>query len=329
MKDKIFNALKQEYSYLGLGDALLQAQAESLANLGFVTDENLDAVVKAQAAGLKAYQAANDKRVADALSKENAKSAKDKENAAKQTSELQSKIDELAKQAEADKSTLAKQAEELKAAQELQKQLDELKAKTEQQNAEYEKRKADLLAFITGAPQQPQTDKQPAPVQAQVPQPQPEPKQEPKQQQPTFDEAAFQKKLEKEWAKKFETVTNANGTQIQQMLEANKQLAEQVQALVRENTEYKAAKAAENRRNFILNKAHELGIPEWRINEGFSIADNADETAITNTLTTVSNNIRANVLPQNGVNMPNLGGNNNPDTSATIDAIAAQLVQTI
>lgn len=263
MKDKIFNALKQEYSYLGLGDALLQAQAESLANLGFVTDENLDAVVKAQASGLKAYQAANDKRVADALSKENAKSAKDKENAAKQTSELQSKIDELAKQAEADKSTLAKQAEELKAAQELQKQLDELKAKTEQQNAEYEKRK------------------------------------------------------------------NANGTQIQQMLEANKQLAEQVQALVRENTEYKAAKAAENRRNFILNKAHELGIPEWRINEGFSIADNADETAITNTLTTVSNNIRANVLPQNGVNMPNLGGNNNPDTSATIDAIAAQLVQTI
>lgn len=325
MKDKIFAALKQEYSNLGLGDTLLQAQAESLANLGFVTDENLEAIVKAQANGLKAIQAANDKRVGDAL----AKSAKEKETAAK---ELQAQVDELSQQIEADKKTLTKQAEELKAAQELQAKLDELKAQTEKQNAEYEKKKADLLALITGAQPQSQQEKPTAPVTPPVPQPQPvaqpEPKPEPKAQ-PAFDEAAFRKQLEKEWTKKLEAITTSNGSQIQQMLDANKELAAQVQALVKENTEYKAQKAAENRRNFILNKAHELGIPEWRINEGFSIADNADETAITNTLTTVSNNIRANVLPQNGVAMPTNVGGNNPDASAAIEAIAAQLVQTI
>jgi hypothetical protein len=323
MKDKIFAALKQEYSNLGLGDTLLQAQAESLANLGFVTDENLEAIVKAQANGLKAIQAANDKRVGDAL----AKSAKEKETAAK---ELQAQVDELSQQIEADRKTLTKQAEELKAAQELQAKLDELKAQTEKQNAEYEKKKADLMALITGEQPQSQQEKPTAPVTPPVPQlqpvAQPEPKPEPKAQ-PAFDEAAFRKQLDKEWTKKLEAITTSNGSQIQQMLDANKELAAQVQALVKENTEYKAQKAAENRRNFILNKAHELGIPEWRINEGFSIADNADETAITNTLTTVSNNIRANVLPQNGVAMPTNVGVNNPDASAAIEAIASQLVQ--
>ena len=81
MKDKIFQSLKQAYSSLGLGDALLQAQAETLASLGFVTDENLDAVVKAQETQLKAYQAANDKRVADALIKVKEAADKDKKTA--------------------------------------------------------------------------------------------------------------------------------------------------------------------------------------------------------------------------------------------------------
>ena len=48
MKEKIYAKLKQAYSSLGLGDEVLQAHAESLANLGFVTDENLDAVVGGQ-----------------------------------------------------------------------------------------------------------------------------------------------------------------------------------------------------------------------------------------------------------------------------------------
>ena len=113
------------------------------------------------------------------------------------------------------------------------------------------------------------------------------------------------------------------------ILNTNKSLAEQVQQLVKENAEYKAAQAAENRRNFILSKAKELQIPDWRISEGFNIADNADEAAITNTLTTVSNNIRANMLPQDGVSVPNLGNGNSAEFKGQIDKIADALVQNI
>lgn len=321
MKDKILAALKQEYSNLGLGDGVLNAQAETLASLGFVTDENLDAVIKAQATGLKAVQAANDKRVADALAKENAKSAKDKETAAQQTSELQKQLDEMTKQFEAEKSTLAEQTEKLKAAQETQKQLEALKVQAEKQAADYESKKAELIALITG------NKPEPKPQPKGEVQPQPEPKPQPAPQS-TFDEVAFKKSLDKELAKKFEALTTVYGTQTQEMLAANKALTEQVQALVKENTEYKAAKAAENRRNFILNKAKELQIPDWRINEGFALGNDATEETITNTLTQVANNIRANVLPQGGVSVPNLGGNN-PDGKAAIDNIAAALVQNI
>ena len=45
MKEKIFNALKQEYKALGLSDEILQGHANALAAIGLVTDENLSAVV--------------------------------------------------------------------------------------------------------------------------------------------------------------------------------------------------------------------------------------------------------------------------------------------
>lgn len=48
MKEKIFNALKQEYKALGLSDEILQGHANALAAIGLVTDENLSAVVAAQ-----------------------------------------------------------------------------------------------------------------------------------------------------------------------------------------------------------------------------------------------------------------------------------------
>ena len=324
MKDKIFNALKQAYSSLGLGDALLQAQAETLASLGFVTDENLDAVVKAQETGLRAVQTSNDKRVADALSKASANNAKDKENltktAAEQQAELQKQIDELKQQQELSKSELLKQQQELKEKQALQKQLEELQKKAEQQSADYEKRKNDLLAFITG--KAPETE------------PKTEPKSEKKtedkpQQQNAFDVEDFRKTLIEDFNAKMTDFAKESAKQTADILNTNKSLAEQVQQLVKENAEYKAAQAAENRRNFILSKAKELQIPDWRISEGFNIADNADEAAITNTLTTVSNNIRANMLPQDGVSVPNLGNGNSAEFKGQIDKIADALVQNI
>ena len=61
--------------------------------------------------------------------------------------------------------------------------------------------------------------------------------------------------------------------------------------------EERAASAREQakieRYNLITKKAKELGIPEWRINEGFSIADDADEKAIGDQLAKIQQNIVA------------------------------------
>lgn len=67
MKDKIFNALKQEYSRLGLGDNILSGLAQMLATTGMVTDENLQGVIASQKDYLEGLQKSNDKRVNDAL----------------------------------------------------------------------------------------------------------------------------------------------------------------------------------------------------------------------------------------------------------------------
>ena len=324
MKDKILAALKQEYAHLGLGENLLSAQAETLANLGFVTDENLDAVVKAQETSLRAIQQSNDKRVADALAKVNANSTKEKENlqktAEEQQAELLKQLDELKAKSEQQTSELQKQADELRQKQELQKKLDDLQKKAAKQNADFEKKKADLLALLNGTQTETQSEpKEPAAA----------PKEPAKTEtaQPAFDVADFRKSIEAEWSKRLDAVVSSYGEQMKQFQSVNQNLAEQVQALVKENTDFKAAQAAENRKNFILNKAHELGIPDWRINEGFSIDNDANEETITNTLTTVSNNIRANVLPQGGVNLPQ-SDNGTPD-KAMFDSIAEKLVQNI
>lgn len=81
MKNKIFNRLKQEYAHLGLDDNFLLGLAESLANSGYVTDENIEGVVSAQKAYLESMQKSNDKRVQEAVDKakkaaEDAQSAK-------------------------------------------------------------------------------------------------------------------------------------------------------------------------------------------------------------------------------------------------------------
>lgn len=69
MKTKIFNALKQAYSSLGLSDEVLSSQADSLASMGFVTDENLATVVQGQSTFLKTLQSGIDRRVTDAVAK--------------------------------------------------------------------------------------------------------------------------------------------------------------------------------------------------------------------------------------------------------------------
>lgn len=54
---------------------------------------------------------------------------------------------------------------------------------------------------------------------------------------------------------------------------------------------YETKEKLSQRQALIASKAKELGIPEWRQKEGFTIADDADETAITNHLTSVKQNL--------------------------------------
>lgn len=172
MKIKLFNALKQDHSKLGLSDEVLQAYAESLVATGLVTDENLATISKGQEPALKAYQSSIDK---ERTEKANYKS-----------------------------------------------ELEALKAKG-------------------GDPK---------------PNPQPTPT-------PTDE-------LDPKVKAYLDSVVNPIQTEL---------------------NAYKAKESQAARQSLILGKAKELGIPEWRINEGFTIADDADETAINTTLSVSKQNI--------------------------------------
>jgi DNA repair exonuclease SbcCD ATPase subunit len=198
MKNQLFSKLKQAYASLGLGDDFLQAQADSLAAMGLVTEENIESVVLSQKAFLESVQKTNDKRVTDAVKKANDTAA-------------------------------AKAAE-------LQKQLDELKKTT--------------------------TPPPPTP--------------------PVADD--FQAKFAAAQAP---------------MLDTLKALQEQVKTLQEEKKVFENKQAAAERQEKILAKAKELQIPQYRIDEGFSISDTATDEEIGTYLTKVAGNIKTNSLPTN------------------------------
>ena len=226
MRDKIFQKLKQEYSHLGLGKEVLQAQADALAATGIVTDENIDIIVSSQKAFLESVQKANDQRATDAQRKA-------KEDALK----------------------------------------------------EYEAQKE-------------------------------------KERKAAEDEAK-RKELEKQMPDWYVKEKQASDDMFKKLAESNELLRKGLEAMQSENSAFKAEKAAAERKNLILSKAKELGIPEYRIKEGFSIADDADESAITSYLTEVSNNIKAFALPSNKEAFPMSG----PELKKEeLDSIAKSLV---
>ena len=74
---------------------------------------------------------------------------------------------------------------------------------------------------------------------------------------------------------------NAPGDEEPAWFKAYKQQQEErYNAIKTESDTLKAEKAKSERANLITAKAKELGIPEWRMKEGFVIADDADEKAI-------------------------------------------------
>ena len=110
---------------------------------------------------------------------------------------------------------------------------------------------------------------------------------------------------------------------MKELMNNNKMLSDSFNALKSENDAYKAKEAEAARKNLIISKAKELGIPQYRIDEGFVISADADENAISDYLAVVSNNIKAQSLPSNRTVFPQA---DSKVDKAEADAIAKSLV---
>lgn len=274
MKAKIFAKLKQEYSALGLGDDVLMSRAEALNAIGLVNDENIDAVIAVQRKDLEEIQKRIDKRVTDALEKERKKN------------------DDEAKEAEAKKKAKAeaeaKAAEEKRAADEEAKRKEE----AEKQRNEEQKRKDEELAVLKEAGasdaviaylKKLQLDNENA---------------------RKSDVEAIRKQMQEEMEKRVsesartsEASTEALQKTITELMDKNASLQTGYEELKRVNEEAQKVKSEQERQNFIATKAKELGVPQWRVDEGFVFADNATEDSIVETLTNCANNLRTQLLP--------------------------------
>lgn len=271
MKNKIFAKLKQEYSPLGLGNEILMAKAESLAATGLVTDDNLDAVVAVQKHDLEALQKQNDKRVSEALDKERKKheeDLKEREKTVRESilAEVEKQKDEANKKAEEEKV-----AKEKKAAEEAKQN----EAKRKSQEEAERKKKADATL--------------PPEIAAIL-------KSERESMESQLKELVSKsEKRDEEYRASLDEMRKS----YQSLQDLNKTLADNYEAIKKENEAAKAEQARISRENFIVNKAKELGVPQWRIDEGFALSSDADETAITETLTKVANNVKTQLLPGN------------------------------
>ena len=240
MKEKILALLKQAYSHLGLGDAILTAQAESLANSNLVTEENIEAVVSAQKTFLEALQKSNDKRVSDAVKTARESVMKELDGERKKNREDDNKAPEDAKPKEA---------------------------------PEKQDRKKEEL------------------------------------------ESEPPKWLER-LLKKYEEGANESRKTIEK-------LALDFDNLKKEYDGAKEEAKRKTRAQFIIDKAKELGIPQYRIDEGFAFGEDKDETAISETLATIANNIKVNQLPKDE---RFLLGDNKP-SKEEVESIAKALVK--
>lgn len=95
----------------------------------------------------------------------------------------------------------------------------------------------------------------------------------------------------------------------EQMAEQMKSVQKAVEGLKKENDDFKAAKAAEERKVYITNMVRELGIPDWREKEGFNITDSMSNDEIKTYLSDVANNIRTNITGSNRLGIPQLPDN--------------------
>lgn len=305
MKAKIFAKLKQEYSSLGLGDEILMNRAEMLAATGLVTDDNIVFVVAAQKREMEEQQKLNDKRVNDALEKERKKHADElaaREKAEKEAADAKAKAEAEAKaKAEAEAKAKAEEEAKAKAAKEKEEAEAAARKKLEQEGKlspelaamlkkEREEANARLTAYETSIKEMMEKNR----------------------------------KLDEERANSLNEMRKSYEEQMKSIMESSTALKQSYDALKKENDEAKAAQAKAAREQFILSKAQELGVPQWRIDEGFVLAPEADENAIAETLAKVANNIKTQQLPGTR-NVAPLG--DNKPTAQDIKDLAASIVK--
>lgn len=93
-----------------------------------------------------------------------------------------------------------------------------------------------------------------------------------------------------------------------------------------ENENLKKAEAQRQRQASIIAKAKELGIPQYRIDEGFVIPEDADEKSYTETLSTIAKNIKVNALPgRGGAGALETGEASKEEISAVADSLVKRL----
>lgn len=160
-----------------------------------------------------------------------------------------------------------------------------------------------------------------------------------------FEEQAAEKKASEEartkereeFKKLVETLTQKNTDQTkvynEQMEAQSKTIKELQDTIQKQAEEAKAkeeaaakAKAKADHDAKILSKAKELGIPESRINEGFTLSDDATDETIETYLSKVANNYKALQLPQFGGSYRASEGE---PTKEDVDNVAASLVQSL
>ena len=125
-----------------------------------------------------------------------------------------------------------------------------------------------------------------------------------------------------EW---YKAESEANAKRYAEIVNANKALTDSLAAIKKENEDFRAARAAQERKDLIAKVSTDLGIPAWRQEEGFNIAADATPEAITEYLTKVSNNIKAQTLPSHGIGLP-MGANGQIDKEQ-LDALASSIVK--
>lgn len=141
--------------------------------------------------------------------------------------------------------------------------------------------------------------------------------------QPDNDMASVLKRMEEmeEANKQREAQYTAT---IKTLTDKNTELGKTVKELSDKNAEAEAAAAKAARTAMIQAKAKELGVPDWRIEEGFNLAEDATEEVITEKLTQVANNINTNLLPGTKNIFP-LSGND--PTKEELASMAASIVK--